>query len=88
MEVSRSDEVRLAPPLCRSDVAARKIVELANAFEIVQDGRNQRPDAVSGEGDASGIQGRPRSRDREMLARAARERNIRSLQPGGEDLFA
>ena len=74
-------------PFADPEVAARKIVELANAFEPIQDGRiyiQKINGAVSvrAQGHASGIQGWPRLRDRQGLAGAARERHLCPLRRG------
>jgi hypothetical protein len=51
------------------------------------DREDQRTDAVHREGDAGGIEGRPRPRDRKGLARDARERNIREVHPRPTQIF-
>jgi hypothetical protein len=71
-------------PIADPDVAARKLVELANAFEPVQDGRIyiekiNGPFLFQFRGTPAGVQGRARARDRKGLAMAARERHLREV---------
>src|SRR6516225_11623663 len=76
-------------PLADPDAAARKLIELANAFEPVQDGRilpyraDQRPVPVSAQGHACGIQGWARACHYQRLALAPRERHLREVHRGG-----
>jgi hypothetical protein len=74
-------------PLADPDVASRN-VELANAVEPYFDNRIliekiNGPFLYELRGHAGGVQGWPRSRDRERLAGSARERYFSTLHPGG-----
>lgn len=60
-------------PYANPEVTARKLIEIANAVEAVQDGpdlhrTDQRPDAVRAQGDAGGILSRAQVRDRSRAA--------------------
>ena len=70
-------------PYSDPEKAARKLVEIANSVEVVQDGRIY-IELINGpflfrEGRAGGIQGWPGSGDRARLAGATRKRNVRSV---------
>ena len=70
-------------PYSDPEKAARKLLEIANSVEIVQDGRIyieliKRTVPVPRERHAGGIQGGSRSGDRARLAGAARERHLSS----------
>jgi hypothetical protein len=74
-------------PYADPDVAARKIVELANAFEPVQDGRIyiekiNGPFLFEIERQPGRIQGWARSRHRTRLARPARKRHLCEVHRG------
>jgi hypothetical protein len=66
-------KVRHGPSLRRPDAAARKLVEPANAFEPIQDGRIyiekvNEPFLYQLRGTSAEYKGRPSTRDRERLA--------------------
>ena len=75
-------------PYADPEKAARKILEIANSVEAIQDGRI-RIEKINGPflyregGHAGRIQGWPGSGDRPRLAGAARERNVREVHAGG-----
>jgi hypothetical protein len=73
-------------PFTNPETAARKLLELANAFEPVQDGRIyiEKINTVHlrSEGHAGGIQGWPQSCDRQGVAGDARERHLCPLHAG------
>ena len=76
-----------ARPFADPEAAARKIVELANAVEPYFDScilieKINGPFLYELRGTPGGVQSRPRSRDREGLAGAARERYVCTLYPG------
>jgi hypothetical protein len=75
-------------PFADPEVAPRKLVELANAFEPIQDGRIyiekiNGPFLFRPQRHAGGVQGRARSCDCQGLASAARERHLCPLHRGG-----
>ena len=67
-------------PYADPEAAARKLIEIANSVEAVQDDRiHIEPDAVRTQSHADGIQRRPQVRDRARLAGDARERHLREV---------
>jgi len=80
-------------PYADPEVAARKLLELANAFEPIQDGPNlyredQRALPVRAEGDAGGIQGRsPYAIEKGWLELHESGTFVRFTEPGAA-LFA
>ena len=84
--------MRFAPDRLWSDPekAARKLLEIANAVEVVQDGRIY-IELINGPflfRNAGRIQGRPELGDRARLTGASRIRNLCEVHAPGADLFA
>jgi hypothetical protein len=75
-------------PYSDRDAAARKLLEITNAVEAVQDGRiqiekDQRAVSVSGASNASRMQGWSGFGDRAGLAGSSRERDLCEVHVGG-----
>ena len=72
-------------PFADPDVAARKIVEIANGVEAVQDGRiyTERVNVSGGWRQRRGLPRRDRARHRARLVMAARERHLREVHRQG-----
>jgi hypothetical protein len=70
-------------PFANSEAAARKLMELAHAFEPIQDGRIY-IEAINGPFlfEHKGTPAGPQARHRARLAGAARERDIRAVHGG------
>ena len=86
---SKSMKQKFVEPRLFADleVACRKLLELANAFVPVQDGRiyiekSNGPFLQRAQGHTGRIQSRPRSCARERLAGDARERDLREIHRG------
>lgn len=80
-------------PYADPETAARKLIELANAVEAVQDGRIHiellnGPMLFELKATPAEIQRRPQARDRARVAGHAREQHLREVHPAGAELFA
>jgi hypothetical protein len=79
--------VSWARPYADPEKAARRLLEIANTIEPVQDGRiphreDQLAIPVSGQGQSRGVRRRPEAGDRARLVRDARKRHVRPLHAG------